>query len=206
MKAESKEFMTTEYDKISSAYFGLRDQVNEWFKAYLTLIGFPLTVLAAVLKIGEGNAATTLSSLPDFVSLLLIIVSSLGLFVTFSIISMRMEMILYARTINCVRRFFAAEDKGLVPFLVLPTTDAKPPFYESWRAMFWQVLMIGFMDGIIMGGGIMSLFKNGILVGIITGILFWFCHWFVYWLMSLKRENEWKNSIHFPEDINVSNI
>jgi hypothetical protein len=180
--------------------------VNEWFKAYLTLIGFPLTVLAAVLKIGEGTATTTLSTLPDFVSVLLIIVSMLGLFVTFSIISMRMEMILYARTINRVRGFFAEADSGLIPYLVLPIKDAKPPFYEAWRAMFWQVLMIGFMDGIIMGGGIMSLSKNGIFVGVIAGVLFWFFHWLVYWWMSQKRENEWKKPKQDPDDTVVSHV
>jgi hypothetical protein len=113
MNTESKEFMITEYDKISSAYFGLRDQVNEWFKSYLTLIGFPLTVLAAVLKFGGGTVSSSLTDLPDIVAALLFLVSLLGMFVTFSIISMRMEMILYARTINRVRGFFSKSDSRM---------------------------------------------------------------------------------------------
>jgi hypothetical protein len=206
MNTESKEFMITEYDKISSAYFGLRDQVNEWFKAYLTLVGLPLTILAAVIKIAEGSLSASIINLPDIVAGLLILVSLLGLFVTISIISMRMEMILYARTINCVRRFFANSDNTLVQFLVLPTSDAMPPFYESWRAMFWQVLMIGFMDGMILGVGILSLIHLGILVSILVAILFWLIHWLVYRIMALTREDKWKTTLHFPENLNKTEI
>jgi hypothetical protein len=191
MNTESKDFMTTEYDKISSAYFGLRDQVNEWFKAYLTLIGFPLTVLVAVLKIGEDSPPVTLTTLPDFVSGLLLLVSFLGFFVTLSIISMRMEMILYARTINRVRGFFADADNTLLPFLVLPTTDTKPPFYETWRAMFWQVLIIGFMDGIISIFGVMNLFKFNVWISLGIGALFLISHWGVYRWMAYRREKLW---------------
>ena len=200
MNPDSKDFMTTEYDKISSAYFGLRDQVNEWFKAYLTLVGFPLTVLAAVLNIGEGILPVTLSSLPDFVSGLLILVSFLGFFVTLSIISMRMEMILYARSINRVRGFFADADTKLLPFLVLPTSDDKPPFYETWRAMFWQVLMIGFMDGIILIIGVLNLFSLKAWISTIIGVAFVAMHWFVYRWMASRREKEW-NKPKKPEHI-----
>ncbi len=205
MNKDSTDFMITEYDRISNAYFGLRDQVNEWFKAYLTLIGLPLTILAVVMKIGENDSNITISSLPDVVSYLLILVSILGLFVTLSIVSMRMEMILYARTINCVRRFFATEESKLVPFLVLPTSDTKPPFYESCRAMFWQVLMIGFIDGIIITVGIYNLIKLSWYVSIVIGILFLIFHWFMYWLFALIRARQWGKK-HFDDDLNISKI
>lgn len=204
MNKDSTDFMLTEYERISNAYFGLRDQVNEWFKAYLTLVGFPLTVLAAVLKISGENISTSLDDLPDIVSALLIVVSLLGGFVTLSIISMRMEMILYARTINGVRRYFANADIKLVDYLILPTCDIKPPFYESWRAIFWQVLLIGILDGIIMFGGIQGLFKFGLPLKILIGLMFMIAHWLVYRLMAWKREREW--IIHFSSDINSAQL
>jgi hypothetical protein len=204
MNKDSTDFMITEYERISSAYFGLRDQVNEWFKAYLTLVGFPLTVLAAVLKFSSNNISVTLTSLPDIVSGLLILVSFLGFFVTLTIISMRMEMILYARTINGVRRYFANADTKLIDYLILPTCDAKPPFYESWRAMFWQVLVIGIMDGIIMIVGVLSLPRFGWVWSLLIGIAFIIAHWLVYRVMACVKEKGWRT--HFPTDLNLSQL
>jgi hypothetical protein len=199
MNKDSSDFMITEYDRISNAFFGLRDQINEWFKAYLTLVGFPLTVLAAVLKFGDNNISAPLTNLPDIVSGLLILVSFLGFFLTLTIISMRMEMILYARTINGVRCYFADQDNKLIPFLILPTSDATPPFYESWRAIFFQVWIIGIMDGIIMIVAIQSLFKFELPWSLLIGLVFIIAHWLVYWLMAWKKEKNWK--VHFPNGV-----
>ncbi len=41
MNKDASDFMLEEYTQIASAYFGLRDQINEWFKSYITLIGLP---------------------------------------------------------------------------------------------------------------------------------------------------------------------
>jgi hypothetical protein len=204
MNKDSTDFMLTEYDRISTAYFGLRDQVNEWFKAYLTLVGLPLTVLAAVLKIASGNISISLTNLPDIVSALLILVSFLGFFVTLTIISMRMEMILYARTINGVRRYFANADNKMIDFLILPTSDAVPPFYESWRAMFWQVLVIGIMDGIIMIIAVLSLLGIGWLGSLLIGLVFIIAHWLVYRVMASIKEKGWRT--HFPTNLNSSQL
>jgi len=204
MNKDSSDFMLVEYEKIASAYFGLRDQSNEWFKAYLALIGLPLTVLAAVLKLGDGNLSDTLGDLPQLVAALLVLVSFLGFFVTLSVISMRMEMILYARTINLVRRYFGDQDEKLRKFFILPTSDVLPPFYEAWRAMFWQVIMLGFLDSIILTVGIQSLSTCGWAISIFIGVLFLLLHWFVYYLSALKREKGWTR--HFSEDLSVPNI
>jgi len=192
MNKDSSDFMLTEYERISTAFFGLRDQVNDWFKAYLTLIGFPLTVLAAALKIGTGNISASLTELPDIVSALLMLVSILGFFVTVSIISMRMEMILYARTINIVRRFFGDNDKKLVNFLILPTSDRMPPFYEAGRAIYWQIVFMGLLDGIILGLGVNNLFKTDWITSLIAGTGFVIIHLVVYRLFASIREKQWK--------------
>jgi len=196
--------MLMEYERIASAYFGLRDQSNEWFKAYLALIGLPLTVLAAVLKLGDGYISATLDNLPQLVAGLLVLVSLLGFFVTLSVVSMRMEMILYARTINLVRRYFGDQDKELHKYFVLPTSDTKPPFYELWRSMFWQVIMLGFLDSIILTVGIQSLTTFGWALSILIGMFFLLLHLLVYYLSALRREKEW--SKHFPDDLSTPNI
>lgn len=192
MTKDSSDFMITEYERISTAYFGLRDQVNEWFKAYLSVIGLPLTILAAVLKFSSDDEQISITSIPSIVSWLLVIVAFLGLFVTLSIISMRMEMILYARTINIVRRYFAEKEKGLPKYLVLPKTDEKPPFYEGGKTIFWQVLLMGILNGAILGIAIINItFANWINIPIICTIIT-LLHWSIYFLTARKNENNWK--------------
>lgn len=213
MNKDASDFMFQEYDKIASAYFGLRDQINEWFKAYITLIGLPLTVLAAVFRITNGSIDVSVTALPDFISWVMILVAFLGLFVILSIVSMRMEMILYARTINDVRRYFVKLDTAseqeqskekLSAYLILPISDTKPPFFEKWSAMFWQVLMIGFLDSIISTIAINSLFHLLWYGNFIVAFIIISLHFIVYWFLANRREKGWHT--HFQTDLQSSNF
>lgn len=191
MNKDSSDFMITEYDRISTEYLGLQVQVNDWFKAYLTIVGFPLTVLAATLKLGTADITASLNFLPDIVAAVLILVSLLGFFVTITTIAMRMEMILYLRTINVIRRFFGAKDEDLVKFIILPTSDKLPLFYEPWGPVFWQIMLMGLLDGIIMGLGINNLLRTEWLFGLLVGIGFIAIHFLVYFIFAWVREWEW---------------
>ncbi len=120
-------------------------------------------------------------------------------------------MILYARTINDVRRYFAeldmpvsVKDQHLIDFLILPTSDKKPPFFESWRAMFWQVLMIGFIDSLVAGVAIISLTGIKLILVVLIGLGILGLHFYIYWSLAYKHENEW--NIHFPIDLQKPNL
>jgi hypothetical protein len=211
MNKDASDFMIQEYDQIASAYFGLRDQVNDWFKAYLSLIGLPITVLVAVLKLAEEQLPISIAQLPDVVASLLILVAGLGFFVALSIVAMRMEMILYARTINGIRRYFADLDQkcksqtpelDLAAYLILPTSDSMPPFFESWRAMFWQVVIIGFIDGAILTVAVQSLLRVGWLWSVVIGVVYGLVHLGVYRWMAWRRERGWY--VRFPKNLQPS--
>ncbi len=202
MDKDSSDFMIEEYDKIATAYFGLQIQLTEWFKTYITLVGLPLTILAAVYG-SLQLPLPSLDSLPDLVSVLLIVVGILGFFVTLTIINMRMEMLLYARTINGVRRYFAEMDlnkkdnepsKKLHEFLILPTSDKYPLFFEKYRAVFWQVIIIGLLDGCLWIVSIKSLLPLSWFWSVIIGLVFGFLHYWSYWKFANSREKEWKTT------------
>lgn len=209
MNNDASNFMLQEYSQIASAYFGLRDQVNQWFKTYIALISVPLTALTAITKLNSDSELMSITELPSIVSTLLIVVAFLGFFVNLSIVSMRMEMIQYARTINNVRRYFAVcdfnenpnkKEDALINFLILPTSDTVPPFYESGRAMFWQVIMMGFLNGSILCVSIFNLSPNlGWGISIIVGIFFLGIHWLIYWWMAKLRKKNWKT--HYKDNL-----
>lgn len=134
MNKDISDFMLPEFERISNAYFSLREQITEFFKAYITLIGFSLTFIAATLRFFPLDSNDfSLSSFPIVFAGLMLIISLLGLFISLSITSMRLGMILYARAINLIRRFFSEQSgkkKQMSKYLVLPTTDTQPPFFE----------------------------------------------------------------------------
>lgn len=211
MNKDSSDFMLQEYSQIASAFFHLQDKINEWFKTYIALYGVPFTVLAAVIAIGGPLDSTNLFGLPDIVAFLLLVIALLGLFIAMMMVSIRMEMILYARTINNVRRYFAANDaddrkngnSAISEFLVLPTSDGKPPFYEPWRSVFWQVLFIGFLDSLTIYISSANLLSPYLCELLVAALLYWFVHWLAYWMVARRREMRWKE-LH-SEDLNLAN-
>ena len=206
MNEHASTFMAQEYDRISTAYFGLREHMTEMFKSYLVLVGFPLTVLAAVVKI-DSPSSFSLSNLPDVVSGVMLVVSLLGFLVATIIVSIRMEMILYARTINGVRRYFAlackADDLHLSDYLMLPTSDTKPPFFEGWRMLLLQVLLIGLLNGTIAATASRSLLAIGWGWATGLGAFFLILHVAFYRFTAWRREKQWK--VHFPESLGAAN-
>lgn len=203
MAEQEMDFMITEYDRISTAYFGLQNQVNEWFKSYLTVIGFPITVLVAILRLVPSEEEITLTSLPNILAGLLLIIALLGLFITISIISMRMEMIMYARTINLVRRYFAVNNEKLLDYLALPKTDTKPGFYEKKDSLNWQISIMAIIDGALISVVVVNLTKINQVLSILIGFVFCLLHWLIYRYIASRRTKTW--NIKHPQDIGISN-
>jgi hypothetical protein len=216
MNNEAIDFMKHEYDQMVTAFFTLGNQLNDWFKSYLALVGLPLTVLAAVLKLGSGSGSTSITALPEVVVGLLVAVSILGLLVLATMVHTRMEMLLYIRTMNVVRRYFADLDSSLrskavansdtyalLPqvskYLVLPTCDTTPKFHEPGTAVRDQVLLMGFLDGLIIGVAILNFFQGHTVpndylkywLSAIVGILWAALHYLLYRLIAWGYERRW---------------
>jgi hypothetical protein len=149
----------------------------------------------------------TLSNLPDIVSGLLITVSFLGLLISLSIISIRLEMLLYARTINLIRRWFVSKEKNksrISKYLVLPTTDAQPPFFDGGnRGIFWPFILMAILNGVIFGFSVLNLLNSSPCLSIFTGLMFFSSHIFIYKGMANRRESEW--NINFPKNLGKLN-
>jgi hypothetical protein len=209
MNTDPSDFMLVEYSQTDTGFFNLQDKINDWFKTFIALYGIPFTVLAAVIGIGDVAESLDLFTLPAIVALLFAIIALLGFFVAMTIVSMRMEMILYKRAINVIRRYFAEIDlgnnaaPGISNYLVLSTSDRTPPFYEPWRDIFWQVLFIGFLDSFTLYISITNLVRLDLVVLAIPALIYWGLHWFAYWRAARSREVNWKE-LH-PVDLQTAN-
>jgi hypothetical protein len=209
MNKDPSDFMIQEYEQTNLGFFHLLDKVNDWFKTFVALYGIPFTVLAAVIGVGDGISRLDLFEMPAIVAFLLAVIALLGFFVAMMIVSMRMEMILYKRTVNDVRRFFGEIETGysaissIAPYLVLPTSDRKPPFYEPYRDIFWQILFIGFMDSFTLYISMANLLSLNLVVLTMIALLYWGLHWLGYWATARRRDMKWQ-TLH-PTDLQTAN-
>lgn len=188
------EFMKQEYTGICQAFGDLYNVILKVFNFYLLLASVPFTLAAIIYK--TLPTQFDLKDLPMPMSVLFPAVSIIGLFTTFSMIHLRMEQVLYARTVNCIRRYFCETDtsraKTIDNYLSLPTTDQSPPFFESGRAFFWQIIIIGFVDALYLLIGLikfsgLSLCLSWFFIG-----LFFLLHILSYKRIALVRERNYK--------------
>ena len=147
-KTPVDEFMLSEHQVIASAHFDLHNGLRQSFRFYLGLIAVPLTVLA-VFKDPNIDAL----HLPNFMLGLFMAIPVLGFLMFLSMINTRFDIILYTRTVNGVRDYFAmrAQQIGVADFrrfLVLPTDKTAPPYYEFSRAYSWLFFLIALVDSL----------------------------------------------------------
>jgi hypothetical protein len=140
------EFMLSEHQVIASAHFDLHNGLRQNFRFYLGLIAVPVTVLAAF-----KDPNIDVLHLPNFMLGLFLAVPVLGFLMFLSMINTRFDIILYTRTVNGVRAYFAmrAEQVGVADFkrfLVLPTDKNVPPYYEYSRAYSWLFFLVALVN------------------------------------------------------------
>jgi len=205
LNRDASDFMHLEYELLVQVYESLRNSQWQWFKFYISLVAAPFTLVITLAQLTHRLDIVSPFELPPGISYLLIIVAILGLATVVPLVSVRMSMIRYARTINCVRAFFSDHDTAAHPnfalrnYLVLPCTDELPKFWEPSHSTFWMVISMGLVDGFLCGSGIASLGKSGahpwdcglpglLLITTVSLLI----HLGAYWCIAHKRENDWE--------------
>jgi uncharacterized HAD superfamily protein len=135
MNSYFDEFQLEEYKNISSAHFESNKQIEAFFRYFLLIASAP-----AIIIVWFGKDETILSNLMDgnhfhltlFSASFLIFISIIGIFSCFYIISFRLDSILYARTINGIRKYFY--NKSDCPneshYRVLPKQTNQPKYRQ----------------------------------------------------------------------------
>jgi hypothetical protein len=148
-----EEFLIAEYNNIAHAHFNTVTSISEFFKHYLVIVSLPVSVAVLFLKPAELKAiADFLDRHPLFPAIALTVVTVLGLCVLGYVINLRCDAILYARTVNGIRKYFS-ESSGLtvdqdVRFRVLPKSAHLPHYIEGPYFLF---VVLTQWDGIFTG-------------------------------------------------------
>lgn len=130
------EYLRTEYKNIAEAHFRTIEAISSFFRYYLLIMSLPVTLLALAIGISSQseNIIEAILGLGPLLSVILIVISLVGFCVLIYIINLRMDAVLYARTINAIRKhFYDGPDIDINKKLrmrVLPQTPFQPQFME----------------------------------------------------------------------------
>lgn len=137
-------YLTTEYKNIAEAHFRTIEAISSFFRYYLLIMSVPIALLSGFVGL-LSNTSERMAAIDDLgvaLGAALILIALVGLTVFFYIVNLRMDVILYARTVNSIRKhFYDQAEMGIDEKLrmrVLPQSPLQPSYYE--RAYFWPVV------------------------------------------------------------------
>ncbi|MBS2210261.1 hypothetical protein KEM09_02560 [Carboxylicivirga mesophila] len=131
------QFQLEEYKNISNAHFETNKQISAFYRYYLLIASAPAIIF--VWFKGGGNIINSLLNCPAeninvnlFVGFFMFILSIIGMFACFYMISFRLDSILYARTVNGIRNyFFSKRARNDSHFRVLPLLTNQPDYRQK---------------------------------------------------------------------------
>jgi uncharacterized HAD superfamily protein len=149
-----EEFLRAEYTNIAQAHFNTSQSISEFFKAYIALVSLPISAAVIFLKpkeLRESGILDVLLAHPGLVAAGLGGVTLIGLLVLGYVVNLRCDAVLYARTVNGIRKFFY--DAGPLDleteqrYRVLPKRTQTPRYWESYYFLFVVLAFAGVGTG-----------------------------------------------------------
>lgn len=142
---EFTDFLLAEYENIAAAFFNSRDVLAKWVKYYLLVMAAPFSFIAFIYKT-EPNSFDILK-LPSTLTILITLIGFIGFFLSFIIIDSGLDSILYARTVNGIRKYFADNEnlQNIKRYIVLPV-DTNTPKYLKIGELFWITIVTGIIN------------------------------------------------------------
>jgi len=130
------DFQLKEYERIVEAHFKTADAISSFFRYYLVIMALPAT--AAVLLSGHDEIQSIVhfpSALSEtLLGLVLLVVACIGYCLMLYLSNLRMDGLLYARTVNGIRKYFYDSSDAPIAkkqrMRILPQTPHTPTYLE----------------------------------------------------------------------------
>lgn len=221
-KSQFDLFQLEEYKNISNSHFESGKQVSTFFRYYLLLLSAPAILLTLISSIDgslnnffQGNLEEYIYNLV-FAYILLIALS--GFCIYFYILNIRHDSILYARTVNKVRKYFYDNSNMNIDqwsrYLELPTSGSKPKYFEKIIFLPLAIIFTLINSSFLFFAFYLRKLKSEIVFDYnffgsftISDSIYWFTfsfvliHLFLWFGLSYLRENMYLKSYSFGVDI-----
>jgi hypothetical protein len=193
------DFLLAEYENIAKAFFNAYEITARWFKYYLIILATPFSIIALIYH--NGNVEFDLFKLPNTIAILIFMSGLLCTFVSCIIINSRMDAILYARTVNGIRKYFVDQEKinsegkqlkNIEEYLVLPTDVNKPPFLETTGELSMLVALMTTTNSLYLGIGLTQI--NQIIKMDSYNLPFASSFWVIFFLSLILHSTYYKLS------------
>ncbi|MBP7052173.1 MAG: hypothetical protein KBE65_14250 [Phycisphaerae bacterium] len=212
-KTPFEEFLITEYSNIAQAHFNTMNTISTFFRYYLLIVSLPGPLLAVAMKDKPlADVGAALRPCIPFIIVGSFLVAIVGFFVLWYVCSLRFDAILYARTINGVRRFFY-DRSGLsyqdeASMRVLPRSTHKPPYVEG-TYFLPVVLALAIINAAYVAAGFCLLFcpqtgtsySGAVFAAICSGVVFLGAHVCGYLWLARHWQNSYLRSHTIGVDI-----
>lgn len=197
-----RNYLLQEYAKVAEAHFKTIETISAFFKHYLIIMTLPLALIGFLIKSSnlENEMTKVIQSIAPIGGVLLLIIAIAGSAVMIYIMNLRFDAILYARTVNGIRKYFY-DKSGVsldtqIHIRVLPQTATLPHYFEGWY--FLPVIVVfALMDSLYYYLGIhlimFSTVNYASLLAFDTLIFTWL-HFHFYCLYAVQRERSYLKS------------
>ena len=209
-------FLQKEYDNIANAHFKTTEMISEYIKHYLTIASVPFAVMVIIANQDFFRSALANNSLSKVLLLsaavLCIFISFTGMMFFWYILNLRWDALLYARTINGIRKYFFDRNETLdkpnnFRTRVLPQSPYAPgyrefTFFGPVVIVFTTINTIYFFTAMV-AWEFLGFAQNPVinLVTFGTTTSFIFFHLFLYFSFAQRRELSYLHSNIIGVDI-----
>lgn len=135
--SQFNDYLHQEYSHIAEAHFKTNETISTFFKHYLAIMTIPIAVTAYIItsEAKPSQSNEIIEYIKPYAGYLLLVISLAGFAVMLHIINLRLDSLLYARTVNGIRKFFydsADIDINIkLRMRTLPQTTLLPAYFEK---------------------------------------------------------------------------
>jgi len=185
---EYAKFLLAEYNNIAKALFNTGTGITRFFQFYLLILTIPITLAGAIVKDYSDVRHLLGSPVAPLLALPLFVIALVGFCVMAYVTNLRMDVILYSRTVNGIRRHFA--NRSGLPLDHLQTTLALPrtidrPSYAEATFFIWVVGAFALMNSVYVYAAAWLKFQCGSTIA----LLFFVLHFLVYFGLAWHRQH-----------------
>jgi uncharacterized HAD superfamily protein len=193
------DFLLAEYNNIAQAHFKTVDSLSSFINHYVLIASVPVSILVVTLNLDQTKAGGVMSSLlaePLVPAVFLSVIALVGLMILAYVTNVRCDAILYARTVNGIRRhFFETSELSLQDELQLrslPRTNSRPRYLEPTYFLFVVLTFALIGTGYAVVGWFIYLRAVGLPMGYLAlpGVVFAMSHVLGYMWLCRRRERD----------------
>src|SRR6266571_5426633 len=162
--AQFEGYLLKEYENIAQAHFKTIEAISSFFRYYLAILAIPIALVGIVAGLAsKPELVTVVSNLRYPVVLVLVAIALVGLMVLLYVVNLRMDVILYARVVNAIRKYYFDNAKldqaKKLQLRVLPQTPSLPRYSEP-QYFLPVVLSFAVFDGMYLAMGLAILYAQ----------------------------------------------